>query len=56
MPYAAAAFSLRFHFSVSIVSLVLAFMNLIQMDVFQCEMTQPGVNVVCPLPPIAAIW
>lgn len=39
-PYAAAAaFSLRFHFSVSIVSLVLAFMILILMDVFQCEMT-----------------
>ena len=60
MPYAAAAaaaaFSLRFHFSVSIVSLILAFMNLIQMDVFQCEMTQSGVNVARPLPPTAAIW
>lgn len=50
----AAAFSLRFHFSVSIVSLVLAFYDL--MDVFQCEMTQPGVNVDHPLLPTAAIW
>lgn len=32
------------------------FMMLIQMDVFQCEMTQPGVNVDHPLPPTAAIW
>lgn len=36
----AAAFSLRFPFSASIVSLVLAFfMILILMDVFQCEMS-----------------
>lgn len=26
------------------------------MDVFQCEMTQSGVNVDHPLPPTAAIW
>lgn len=26
------------------------------MDVFQCEMTQPGVNVDHRLPPTAAIW
>lgn len=32
------------------------FMILILMDVFQCEMTQPGVNVDHPLPPTAAIW
>ena len=32
------------------------FMILILMDVFQCEVTQPGVSVARPLPPTATIW
>lgn len=32
------------------------YMILILMDVFQCEITQPGVNVDQPLPPTTAIW
>ncbi|CAB1456021.1 unnamed protein product [Pleuronectes platessa] len=32
------------------------FMILILMDVFQCEVTQPGVSVDRPLPPTATIW